>query len=327
MCSNGLILKAFYLILLLGINNLTSAYAGWIAMPGQLDSEFSEEIKATSDEDPFIQVKTDEFAGDQFKIKNENSVFFPGKNKEFKGKLGKGRDTGLRTFGTTDTKSYAEFSNEAILENIRGNWSSTMSLAYILDNYDYTDKNNIFENVYRQGSNSLNLGTIWLKFKNKIGAGFFYGIDLAVGYNRGNGLFIDSNGQVTGDESNTEFKLYTIPAEINLGFRTSIGKYFGASLNAGGGLMGLWQNRDDRNDNDPTKDKTQVGYGFSGEGVLHVAISEIFGQLGVDLYSDYLVTRFTLDIYTRYQNYTSFQNEDITISGQTFGLGLTFEYL
>lgn len=335
MCSNGQIHKillAFSLLLLFSFQSFAEEdEGGWIAMPGQLDDNYGETVadneKEAGDAAVFVPRLKEKYLGDETDTKQ--SAFISGDSTKFAG------DSTESMFGSTiqapglvGTKSFKTVDNDSILSRVDGQWNSSFTFSYIQDTYDYKDRNNIFETVYRDGSQASSYGTFLLKFKDRMFSAFYYGVNLGFGYSRGKGFFIpDGVSLSTPKESNIEFKLYTVPVELALGFKTNLGSYLSFGANVAPGVMGLWQHRDDRDYQDDSKNIRQVGFGYSAEVSLGINISRISTQYGVDLLSHYKISNFSLDFFARNQSYSQFKQADLEITGMSFGVGLTFDYL
>jgi hypothetical protein len=337
MCSNGQIPKTLLVLFFLLLNPILShadeEQGGWIAMPGQLednygDSVASEEEIKEKDTSAFISGQGDEFLGNK---DTKDSPFLTGDTSQF---VGGGKEyvggANIQAPGIVNTKSFRTVKNEEILNRISGVWDSSFSVAYVQDTYDYKDRNGIFESVYRNGRESKNYGTLLLKFRERMASVFFYGVNLGFGFNKGNGFFIpDASGSIISspEESNIEFKLYTVPLEVVLGLKMNLGSLLSLSLSGGPGVMGLWQHRDDREYQDDSKNIRQAGFGYCAEANLGINISRMSKQYGVDLFSAYQISNFSFDLFARNQSYSNFKQADLEISGLSFGVGLTFDYL
>lgn len=333
MCSNGQTLKLLLLICFFLASTVSADESGgWIAMPGQLEENYAENSKNEDNDKKikksgFISPGNSEYLGGDY---TKESPFFSNKeNQKFalddEELIG---GTNIQVPGVTGINSFKNIDNEKILQRAKGQWGSAFSFSYVRDSYDYKDRNGIFDSVYRDGANSKNYGTFLLKFREKIGSIFYYGVNTGFGYNTGRGFFIPDGTIIqTPTESNVEFKMYSVPLELSIGFKFNIGKYFNLNVNAAPGVMGIWQHRDDREQQDDSKNIRQIGFGYSAEAGIGINISRMSGQFGVDLLSDYKVSNMSLDIFARNQSYNNFKQADFEISGLSFGLGFTFDYL
>ena len=228
MCSNGRTHKVLLTVYLL-VFSFSKSFAeekvgGWIAMPGQLEADYGKGLekneKNKKSSSVFFPIKQGPYLGDQEKQNTKKSAFISGKVESFNGDLKESAiGSSIQVPGVVGTKSFKAISNKKILERIDGKWNSSFTFSYIIDNYDYDDRNNIFDSVYREGANSSGYGTLLLKFKERLFSVFYYGSNIGFGYSRGKGFFIPDGFELTApEESNIEFKLYTVPVEISFGF-------------------------------------------------------------------------------------------------------------
>ncbi|MGB0453729.1 MAG: hypothetical protein ACPGJV_08430 [Bacteriovoracaceae bacterium] len=322
----------FSVLLLSLISCSSTEKLGYQAMPGQIDEEIEQKLysndsnKEKNEPAPHLVTsqKSSEFAGDEKMKSDKTAHFFPQKdNSKYAGNVQKFGQFNIANPGETQVSSYEVTSDSGFMTAIHNEGKSTFSFVYMTDNYDYQDRNDIFNRTFREGSNSLNLGTFFFNLKNRMNKTLYYGFNLGIGYNRGYGYFAPP----IAEESTTEFKLWTIPMEFEVGLTLRPSKYVGISLGGAYGGMLLLQSRDDRKDTDASKDRRQVGHGYSANGALSFTLSSFFPSLGRDIYSLYKATRMSLDFYMRHQSYSTFSDTDIQISGSTYGMGITFEYL
>lgn len=332
MCSSGQIHKLFFLVLLLQVNLSHAEEGGWIAMPGQLEENYAgkttDEDEGKREPDPFVDsYKKTQYLGPKADgkssyISGEDSSNYAGES------LSGNTGSNIQAMGVVGIKSYRTITNDEILAKAAGQWSSSFGVGYLIDTYDYNDSNNVYDSVYKNSSEGKNYGTLLLKFREKIGGVFYLGVNTGIGFNSGKGYFIPDGTTITTPElSNITFKLYTVPLEISLGMKFNLGKYFHINLSGAPGVMGLWQHRDDRDYQDDSKNIRQIGFGYSAEAALGINVSRMFKQFGVELLSDYHCSNFSLDFFARNQSYSNFKTADFEITGVSYGVGLTFDYL
>lgn len=328
MCSSGKTPKILFALSFLLCLNSYGEDSGWIAMPGQLEDDYTETLKVDEKEvDPINgSRKKSGYLGPE--ADGESEFLYKKKDTYAGDDLSGSGGSNIKALGQVGTKSFQTITNDEILSKAAGQWTSSFGFAYLIDNYDYTDESNVYNSVYRNSSVGKNYGSILFKFREKVGGIFYFGVNAGAGYSSGKGFFIPDGVTISTPEvSNIEFKLYTVPVEISFGMKFNVGSIFNINVNAAGGAMGLWQSRDDRDQQDDSKNIRQIGFGYSAEGGIGINISRMYKQLGVDLLSDYQCTNFALDFFVRNQNYSNFKQADLTISGMSYGVGLTFDYL
>lgn len=223
-----------------------------------------------------------------------------------------------------ERESIRTYSKDDVLAGIADKSESIFSLSYIKDDYDYSDDSNIFNKTYEESTGSVKGGMLLLSLEKVIfskGIQGTWGLGAGLGFNSGKGQFID------GTSSDAEFKLYTLPVDFVLGAYLPVGSFAKLSLRGGPGVMGLIQNRGDFEKKAKGKEKRQVGYGYFGEAKFQLSLTSIFKDTAFYLYRDYKIGQAFLDFKVRLHDYGNFQDEDLKISGQSFGIGFTFEYL
>ena len=194
---------------------------------------------------------------------------------------------------------------------------------FFQNNFDYTDTRGIYSKTFDSNSGakggSLHLSMDKYIYKGALNLG--YGGGFGLGYSTGKGIFTDD-----GTVSTTRFNLYSLPLDLRLLVELPIGQVLKLSLAGGPSAMGLVQNRSDRDDGDSDKERKQVGFGYFAEGKMKLNLSHIFTDTGFSYYRDHEVSFMSVDLAIRTQNYSGFADE-LEISGMSYGLGFTFEFL
>ena len=223
----------------------------------------------------------------------------------------------------TDSSKQIELRNKKILREIYNKGERFFSFSYIRDNYEVTDHGDIFHKTFidnPEGSafGSLHLGSDHYLYRGSIS--FLYSIFLGFGHYSGRGLF--SNGLFS---ERTKFFLRTVPLDLHLSVELPVGRFL--SLQGGGGpsFMALFQSRTDRGHEDSDKHRRQWSRGQSALGRLKISLAPIFKKAALNMFRDYNITNYYLNLECRYQSYSSFQDE-ISISGLSFGAGFSFDY-
>jgi len=200
--------------------------------------------------------------------------------------------------------------------------SNSFSFSFYKDNYSYTDPNLMFERTYRDGADSnfpflllfqfaYPLLNSWIDFGVEANFGF--------GYNSGHGTFSDD-----GSESETRMNLWTLPVEVGFILEIDL-KYLIFSASAGPSLVGMIQNRSDFDPEDDGKNIRQFGYGYYATGRIKLNLNRIFTKNAFKLFSSYKATRLTLNLEVRHVDYSHFK-DDISISGNSYGIGFSFDF-
>ena len=201
---------------------------------------------------------------------------------------------------------------------------NTFTFAYIDDRYSIIDPGSIFQKTFRERPNRVKMGTFHLGFDYYLYRGkisFAYGGNLGVGMYSGHGAFIG------GDKSKKmRFNLWTVPLDFLFSVECAVWRL--ASLQVGGGpsIMGLYQNRTDREDGEDGKRRRQLGHGYAGFGRLKISLANILSASAFEIFKEYNITNYYLNLEARHQNYQKFRDE-IKITGTSFGIGFSFDFL
>ena len=231
-----------------------------------------------------------------------------------------------------DDTSYVSGEVSDILGKTSNLGNQNFTFLFYRDDYTYKSLNNSFDNTYRfdGGGNtkasdfsgifrvSGHLMHQW-RFMT-VGWGFGGGF----GYNGGYGFFDRS---VTAEEqSQTHFALWTIP--VDMSFMIEIEPFSWIKLTglAGPSAMVIIQSRDDFEKSNARKTMTQYSPGYFVSARGNISLSYFFKDITSELFHTYSITRYFLTLEGRMQNYSNFKSTDVSVSGLSFGAGLTFEY-
>ncbi len=200
--------------------------------------------------------------------------------------------------------------------------SESLSFSIFKDDYSYSDPTMMFEETFRDGDKSsmpflLLLQFDYPMFNSWVDAGF--SANFGLGYSSGRGVF---SGDAS--ESETRMNLWTLPMEVGAFVEFDL-KYIIFSISAGPSILGVIQNRSDFDHEDEGKNIRQVGYGYYGMGQIKFNLNRIFKKNAFDLFSSYQATRLTMNLEVRHVDYGNFK-DDIQISGDSFGLGFSFDF-
>ena len=291
------------------------------AAPGQETDQYQNiESKSNghfldADDNPMEQYKTD-----------EKSPMFPGEDGYGDSVSGKESATQFNAnapFSGLETDSYRLQTNEKILSPHVNKSQFSFAIDFYMNNYDYQDDRGVYDKTFGSSTGaqggSLNLSSDYYLSKGKVNFGVGGGTGL--GYSTGKGIF-ESNGIV----SEMNFNLYSIPIDLRFSMEVPIGKVIKLTGAAGPSGMVLLQNRSDRDEKEDGKSKRQFGYGYFVEGKMKVNLTYLMPDTGFEYYKFHEVSFMSVDLMVRTQNYSGF-SDNISISGMSYGIGVTFEFL
>lgn len=293
-------------------------------LPGQMDDRNSikKTLNKTKGYSPFVDGRVlSEISSNAADLKRD--PYLPNGSKEADySKYKKGK--GVNPLGSFENRSnLLSYKNKTILSKVANKGDKSLNFNYYKDTYNYSSKDDIYSKTFKNGSSSLQSGYLEIEKEFILKRGFVnygLGVNIAGSFSRGKGNF-KSSGQV----SNAEIKLWSIPVDFAGVSSFNLGPYLNLNMSAGPSLMGLIQNRSDYNDGEDGKNLRQVSYGYFGKTKLRLNLSRIFPRALFHLYDSYSITRMLLSINLRYHSYSNFQ-DDIKIDGLAYGLGLSFNY-
>jgi hypothetical protein len=328
-------LKNLTLSLILFALNLSLVYAEdfGIALPDQLKDDSaiqkSFEVDKGKDDVNFVMGdRHDDLKLDEDDSQDEPLFAVPGKTKEPDLELSEKEkilSTGNEVpYTYEDSQELISFKNERIHEQIYNKAESSFSMSYIMDSYDISDNRGVFKESFIDAPGAQRGGSILLNFDEYFRRGTlntFMGLGFGLGYSLGQGIFSSSSSE----QSNAEFKLYSIPVDFRLGFDLVTGKLFRLSVAGGPSVMGLLQSRSDLEREDGDKYRRQISYGYFGNAKLQISLSALSSSRAFNMLSISDVTNMFFNLEARFQSYENFQDQ-LSITGASFGAGFTFEY-
>ena len=301
-----------------------------------LSDQIEEQDLIPSNEDAaFLQEGAKEDPKLTKKSKEKNVHSLPGGSDKFlddkSNQKGAFKQIGYTLPGTfSGADRYIEYSNADLVSTLEKQGKKGFGISYYMDNYEYSDANGTFNKVFKNdtaGSNSHQLGLIQLSFnrfwlRKWVDVG--YGMNLGVGYNKGKGYF----SQSTNEMSDVVFQLWTIPVDLAINLeRSFFWSWIKLSISGGPSMMGLIQTRNDFGETENKKRRNQFSVGYFGAANMRFSLSKLSDKKAFKLYAAHSVSQCYLNLGARLHNYSNFQDEDVSISGVSFGLGFTFEYL
>jgi len=231
-------------------------------------------------------------------------------------------ETGQRVMGTTgDNKVFLEHDIKALSKNIYKEASDSLSVAFFKDTFDYKNKNSNFDDVYRNekhGDFPVMMVTSIDHFLYKGWIDLALGGNVGVGYNGGPGYFTRSKTT----EDDVHFTLWSLPVDLALTLELHVKSWLKLGASAGPSALGLIQVRSDREYGDDQKERRQIGYGYFAAARAKFGLGSNW-----ELFSGSEITSMYLNVEVRQVSYSNFRNKDVEISGQSIGVGFSFEYL
>ena len=261
------------------------------------------------------------------KSKGKDYIFNPGENnitekispkKQF-------QDVGYTAPGTFENQeNYIEIDKVKMAKDFRKYSTGAMNITFIKNDFDYQSNNDIIDRTISTGAGSVKGGTLFIRHDAYLSRSSFlnthWSVGGAVGFNSGKGFFVNNQ------RSDTTFNLWEAPIDVGAGLELPLGGLFKISGTAGPSLMGLLQNRSDYGRGEKGKRKFQYSPGYFANAQVKINLSTFSDETAYTLFTTSDITNLYMNLEMRYQNYANFQ-DNITISGASFGIGFTFEYL
>ncbi|MBF0364378.1 MAG: hypothetical protein HQK50_02340 [Oligoflexia bacterium] len=211
-----------------------------------------------------------------------------------------------------------------LLRSLRHRGNYNLNVAFFKDGSEYASNNKVlFERTFRREGDSTYEGVLHFSsykiYNRKLGV-FGVGAGGSIGYNSGYAYFVDGN------KSSTKVILWTIPFDAGASYEIPIANALKVGGAAGPSIMSLIQNRSDGGNGVNKKDVWQASYGYFALAHLKFNLSTIFGFYSARLLRTFSVASVYGTIFYRHQEYSKFKQKDIKISGDSLGIGLTYEY-
>ena len=223
------------------------------------------------------------------------------------------------------SEHYQEYENRKILGEARGISKDRVSFLFMNDNFDYQSTSGVFNRIYRDSKEKDFSGILLISQDWYFSQGFLstlYGFGIGVGYSGGKGIFVGSG--LDDDAAYTDrvrFKFYTAPLDLRLGIEFSLGPYLALGAFGGPSALAIVEYRSDQ------EGKVQFGTGYFTNAHLKFFLGHIITKLGMKLYDRDSVNRFSMNLEMRSHSYSQFKDRDIKISGSSFGLGFSYDFL
>lgn len=305
------------------------------AYPADLDHSISgDEVEdvlsnsSTPESSPYIINGKTPSSLENSKSNNEGEDFMFSQVPEVTGKNDpkqKFEDVGYTLPGTFEkNENYIELDKNQMAKEFRNVSSGGINLSFIKNGYTYQSRNDVINRTVGTGYKSIKGGSLFVRndsyFYRTTFVNTYWALGAGLGYNSGKGIF------VTGERSETTFNLWEIPIDLGLGLEIPISSWFKLAATGGPSVMGLMQSRSDFERGEKGKRKTQYSYGQFANLQMKINLTGFSGESAYDLFASSEITNLFMNLEARYQSYRNFQ-DDIKISGTSFGIGFTFEYL
>ncbi|MBC7539256.1 MAG: hypothetical protein H7281_10575 [Bacteriovorax sp.] len=235
------------------------------------------------------------------------------------------QDLGYTVPGSFEAKeNYIEIDKKAMASDFRKLSSGGINITFIKNDFNYESANDVINKTISEGYKHVKGGALYIRsdqyFYHTDYLNTFWSLGGGLGYNSGRGVF------VTGERSDTTFKLWEIPVDLGIGIEIPIYHLFKISGAVGPSATVLYQNRNDFLSGEKGRNKIQWSYGQFANAQLKINLAGFSSETAYTLFTESRITNLFMNLEARYQNYRNFQ-DDIKISGTSFGIGFTFEYL
>lgn len=290
--------------------------------------DFLEKSKATEPSPYVIQYAEGEIENQKIKPDAQPDFMFNQNPKEVSVKedpKNQFKDIGYTAPGSFEaSQNYIEIDKAAMVAGFRKHSSGGINITFIKNDFSYKSENDIINRTISEGYKHVKGGALYIRsdqyFYRTDFLNSFWSLGAGLGYNSGRGFF------VTGDQSETTFRLWEIPVDAGIGLEIPLSHWVKVSGALGPSIIALYQNRNDFQSGEKGRNKMQVSYGQFANAQLKISLSGFSTETAYNLFTDSQITNLYMNLEARYQNYQNFQDE-IKISGTSFGIGFTFEYL
>lgn len=234
-------------------------------------------------------------------------------------------DFGYTVPGTFEKQeSYIDLDKKKMSRGFSKNSTGGINISFIKNSFDYQSQNDIINQTIGSGYKSVKGGSLLVRhdsyiFKTDFLNGY-WALGAGIGYNSGRGVFVD------GTRSDTTINLWEAPIDLGLGIEIPLYSWFKISGTGGASALGLLQNRSDFQRGEKGKRKIQYSPGYFANAQFKISLTGFSEETAYDLFASSEITNLFLNLEVRHQNYENFK-DDIKISGTSFGIGFTFEYL
>ena len=228
------------------------------------------------------------------------------------------------------SKSYKENKNKEILDKVRDQSKDRLTFLILHDNFDYKSNTNNFNRIYRDSPKRDIYGILQISYDWYYSPGFLdilYGLGTGWGHNGGKGVFLNRDSDDPPSYTQrVDFSLTTITLDLRMGVEFAFGRYFAFGVLGGPSVLGIIEYRSDREDS-REQNKRQASIGYFTNANLRFFMSSIIERLGIKLFGQNSVNRFSMNLEMRAHSYSQFKEKKMAIKGTSFGLGLTYDFM
>ena len=234
-------------------------------------------------------------------------------------------DFGYTTPGTfSGQENYIDLDKSKIAKDFRRSSTGGVNLSFVKNNYDYQSTDDIIQRTLGEGPKSMKGGALYFRndsfFLKTDFLNLHWSIGTGVSYSTGKGIFID------GTRSDATFSFWEVPVDLGIGLELQIANWIKAAGTAGPSLQMILQNRSDFERGEKGKRVYQYSPGYFASAQFKINLTNFNDEQAYELFTSSEITNLFLNLEIRHQNFEKFK-DDIKISGTSFGLGFTFEYL
>ncbi len=215
-----------------------------------------------------------------------------------------------------------EFRATDLFREVYNRGKTAFSMVYQRSLYDV--ENSQFNKIF-DGKKSKNYGGLsfhhdrylWRKKFFQVG----YAVGISANYRTGYGYF------ASGEQSNTQFKLWMIPADFHLMVGMPLWSFSTLYFSAGPAAMAIFQSRNDFEEGEVGKEMNQISYGQSARAQLRISMANMMRKRAARIFREQQITNFYMTLSARYDRFENFQQDDIAFTGPSAGLGFTFDFI
>lgn len=294
------------------------------------DSEIENELEnaTTPGNSPYIVDGEPSENVDNSKPKGDDVIFNHGVKEVSAEKITakkKYEDFGYTAPGTFDgQENYIDIDKEKMAKDFRKNSTGGINLSFVKNNYKYTSTNDIINRTIGEGYKSIKGGALYVRndsfFLRTDYLHLHWSVGSGLSYSSGKGIFVD------GTRSDATFNLWEVPLDAGLGAEIPLSSWFVIAGTAGPSAMVMMQNRSDFERGEDGKRKFQFSPGYFASAQFKVNLSGFNNEQAYELFTSSEITNLFMNLEIRHHNYANFKDE-IKVSGTSFGIGFTFEYL
>jgi hypothetical protein len=237
----------------------------------------------------------------------------------------------LEDFGYTppgafeNRENYLEVDKIKLAKDYRNFSSGSMNITFIKNSFDYQSQDDIINRTIGSGYKSIKGGALFFRHDSIMSRrellNTYWSLGAGVSYSSGKGIF-----KVDGTRSDTTFNFWEVPVDLAFGAEIPLSSWFKIAATGGPSVQGILQNRSDYQRGEKNKRKFQVSPGYFVNGQLKFNLANIGSNTSYELFTQSEITNLFMNLEVRHQSYENFQ-DDISITGTSFGVGFTFEYL